>query len=205
MALFTDAEQQRISDAIGAAERTTSGEIVAVVTAASEEYLYVPFMWAALIALLVPWPLVYLTWWPMHVVYFVQLAVFLILLMLLMPRRVRLALVPKSISHVHAHRRAVEQFLAQNMHTTEGRTGVLIFVSVAERYAEVLADQTINAKVPSGTWQGIVDHLTADLSQGRAADGFVHAIEMAGGHLAQHFPPGLNDPNELPDHLIVLD
>jgi putative membrane protein len=205
MSLFSDAELGRISEAIAAAERKTSGEIVAVVTAASENYLYVPFMWAALAALLVPWPLIYLTWWPMHVVYFVQLAVFIVLVMLLMPRAVRVGLVPRSIKREHAHRRAIEQFLTQNLHTTAGRTGVLIFVSAAERYAEVLADSAINAKVPPGTWQAIVDHLTSDLADGRAADGFVHAIEAAGAHLAQHFPPGTSDPNELPNHLIVLE
>ena len=205
MALFSDADELRISEAIAAAERTTSGEIVAVVTAASESYFYVPFMWAAIVALLVPWPLIYLTWWPMHVTYFAELATFLILVLLLMPRTVRVGLVPRSIKRSHAHRRAVEQFLSQSLHTTAGRTGVLIFVSVAERYAEVLADSGINAKVPEGTWQGIVDHLTTDLADGRAVDGFVHAIEMAGMHLAKHFPPGSGDPNELPDHLIVLD
>lgn len=205
MALFTDAEEQRISDAIAGAERKTSGEIVAVVTAASESYFYVPFMWAAIVALLVPWPLIYLTWWPMHVVYFVQLATFLVLALMLMPRSVRVGLVPKSIKRAHAQRRAVEQFLSQSLHTTAGRTGVLIFVSVAERHAQVLADSGINAKVPAGTWEAIVAHLTADLADGRAADGFVHAIEQAGALLAQHFPPGSGDPNELPDHLIVLD
>jgi putative membrane protein len=205
MALFTDEEEKRISAAIAAAEQKTSGEIVAVVTAASESYFYVPFMWGAIIALLVPWPLIYLTWWPMHAVYFAQLATFLILVLLLMPRSVRTGLVPRSIKKSHAHRRAMEQFLSQSLHTTAGRTGVLIFVSVAEHHAEVLADSGINAKVQQGTWQAIVDHLTADLGDGRAADGFVHAIEAAGALLAQHFPPGSADPNELPDHLIVLD
>jgi len=205
MALFTEAEEQRISEAIASAERNTSGEIVAVVTAASESYFYVPFMWAAMFALLVPWPMIYMTWWPMHVVYFIQLATFLILVLLLMPRGVRVGLVPRSIKRAHAHRRAVEQFLSQSLHTTASRTGVLIFVSVAERYAEVLADSGINAKVPPGTWQAIVDRLTGELADGRAADGFVHAIEQSGALLAQHFPPGSNDPNELPDHLIVLD
>lgn len=205
MALFSEAEERRISEAIASAERKTSGEIVAVVTAASESYFYVPFMWAAMIALLVPWPLIYLTWWPMHVVYFVQLATFFILVLMLMPRSVRVGLVPRSIKRAHAHRRALEQFLSQSLHTTAGRTGVLIFVSVAERHAEVLADSGINAKVAPGTWQGIVDGLTAELADGRAADAFVHAIEKAGDLLAQNFPPGSHDPNELPDHLIVLD
>lgn len=204
-ALFTEAEQDRIAAAIGTAEQSTAGEIVAVVANESARYLYVPFMWAALIALLVPWPLVYFTWWPVQWIYLIQLAAFLVLLMLLMPQPVRLALVPRAVKHDRAHRHAVDQFLAQGLHTTAGRTGVLVFVSVAERYAEVLADTGIDAKVPEGTWQQIVDRLTARIAEGRPADGFVEAIHAAGQHLAMHFPPGSNDPNELPNKLIVLD
>jgi putative membrane protein len=58
--------------------------------------------------------------------------------------------------------------------------------------------------VPKGTWQQIVDDFTREISAGHAVDGFVHAIGRIGGHLAEHFPPGSRDPNELPDHLIVL-
>lgn len=204
MALFTREEEERISAAITAAERKTSGEIVAVVADSSETYLYAPFLWAALVALLVPWPLIHFTWMKVQYIFLIQLAVFLVLLVVLWPKNVRVALVPRSIRNNHAKRRATEQFLAQNLHTTKGRTGVLIFVSVAERHAEVLADKAIDDKVPAGTWQEIVDTLTSEISQGRATDGFIQAIMAAGDHLARHFPPGAPDPNELPDHLIVL-
>ena len=205
MTLFSDQERARISAAISAAERNTSGEIVAVVTEASDAYHYVPFLWAALAALIVPWPLIHFTWIAVQWIYLVQLLVFLALIAILWPRRMRTALVPRSIQRAHAHRRATEQFLVQNLHTTAGRTGVLIFVSVAERYAEILADKGIDARVTPGTWQGIVDSLTRELSLSHATDGFVQAIERAGHHLAQHFPPGAHDPDELPNHLIVLD
>ena len=204
-ALFTQEEESRISDAIVRAEKATSGEIVAVIANESDSYLYAPFLWAALIALLVPWPLIYFTWWPVQWIYLIQLLTFLALLVGLLPLPVRMKLVPRSAQRLRAHRRAVEQFLVQNLHTTSGRTGVLIFVSVAEHYAEVLADTGIDAKVPAGTWQAIVNDLTDKIGAGRAADGFVAAITAAGEHLAQHFPPGLEDPNELPNHLIVLD
>lgn len=204
MALFTREEEERISAAITAAERKTSGEIVAVVADSSETYLYVPFLWAALVSLLVPWPLIHFTWMKVQYIFLIQLAVFLVLLVVLWPKNVRVALVPRSIRNNHAKRRATEQFLAQNLHTTKGRTGVLIFVSVAERHAEVLADKAIDDRVPAGTWQEIVDTLTSEISQGRATDGFIQAIMAAGDHLARHFPPGAPDPNELPDHLIVL-
>lgn len=204
-ALFSEAEQDRIAEAITRAERSTSGEIVAVVAKDSGRYLYVPYLWAALVALLVPWPLVYFTWWPVQWIYLVQLGAFLLLLLMLMPSSVRLALVPQSVKRERAHRHAIDQFLAQGLHTTAGRTGVLIFVSAAERYAEVLADTGIDSKVPAGSWQEIVDTLTARIGEGRAADGFVEAILAAGEHLATHFPPGSADPNELPNKLIVLD
>ena len=204
-ALFSPEEEQRIAHAIQTAETSTSGEIVAVITTESDSYLYAPFLWAALFALLVPWPLIYFTWWPVQWIYLIQLLVFLVLLLLFLPQGMRLMLVPRTVQRDRAHRRAVEQFLVQNLHTTTGRTGVLIFVSVAERYAEVLADVGIDAKVPAGTWQAIVDDLTRKIGEGRAADGFVAAITAAGAHLERHFPPGMADPNELPNHLIVLD
>ncbi len=203
--LFTANEERRIADAISAAERTTSGEIVAVIAAESDSYLYAPFLWASIIALLVPWPFIYFTWWPVQWIYALQLLVFLSLLALMLPQAVRLFLVPKRVQRMRAHRRAVEQFLVQNLHTTSGRTGVLIFVSVAERHVEVLADIGIDAKVPPGTWRDVVDDLTAQFAAGRGADGLVSAITTAGQHLTTHFPPGEHDPNALPNHLIVLD
>ncbi|MEQ1672080.1 MAG: TPM domain-containing protein [Hyphomicrobium sp.] len=205
MSIFSDQERTRISNAISAAENKTSGEIVAVVTDASDAYHYVPFLWAALAALIVPWPLIHFTWMKVQWIFLIQLLVFLALIAALWPRRIRTALVPRSIRNAHAHRRAAEQFLVQNLHTTAGRTGVLIFVSVAERHAEILADRGIDAKVPPGTWQEIVDSLTREISLGHPAEGFVQAIERTGQHLSQHFPPGSRDPNELPNHLIVLD
>jgi putative membrane protein len=205
MSLFSKPEEQRIAAAIAEAERNTSGEIVAVIAAESASHLHVPAMAAALAALLVPWPLIYFTWWPVQWIYAVQLAVFALLLLALLPRSIRFALVPRRFKHQRAHRRAVEQFLVQNLHTTEGRTGVLIFLSVAERYAEVLADARIHSRVPAGTWQAIVDELTAGVGEGRAADALIAAISSVGGLLAAHFPPGTTDPDELPNHLIVLE
>lgn len=204
MAWLSDDDEKRIGVAISKAERHTSGEIIAVVTRESSSYLYAPFMWAALIALLVPWPFIYFTWATIQKIYTLQLLVFFVLLCLFLVRPVRYWLVPRSVKHARAHRRAVEQFLAQDLHTTAGRTGVLIFVSLAERYAEVLADTGIDKKVPKGTWDDIVSELTALIGNGHPADGFVRAIEETGRHLSQHFPPGSRDVNELPDHLIVL-
>lgn len=204
MPLISESDRSRTAAAIMTAEQHTSGEIVAIIAPNSSSYLHVPFLWGALAALVVPWPFVLFTWWPIQHIYLLQIAVFAALALILLWPPLRLALVPRSVRHRRAHRRAVEQFLAQNMHTTAGRTGVLIFVSMAERYAEILADAGIHKRVAESEWQGIVDDLTKAMAEGRPGDGFVAAIEAVGKRLAQHFPPGSHDPHALPNHLIML-
>jgi putative membrane protein len=204
MTLFSLEDQKRISDTIASVEDKTAGEVVAVVAPESGSYYYAPYLWASGIALLVPWPFIYLTWWPVQWIFAIQLMVFAALLALLYPKAIRLSLVPSQVKRQRAHRRAVEQFLTQNMTATAERTGVLIFVSVAERYAEVIPDTGIAQKVPAATWQDVVDALTADIGAGQPAEGFVKAIQAVGRHLSEHFPPDSKPANELPNHLIVL-
>ena len=205
MELFSQEERASIEAAITKAERNTSGEIIVVAATASAGYFAYAIMWAALLALLVPWPLIYLTNWPVEHIYLAQLAVFIIGAALTQWEDLRFAIVPKSIKRARAHQKAVEQFLAQSLHTTKGRTGVMIYVSFAEHYAEVIADDGIYKKVPQKTWNGVVNTLTTHLGRGQRTQGFIIAIETCGTILAEHFPPGRIDQNELPNHLIVLD
>ena len=202
---FSPEERTTIEKEIDRAEKTTSGEIIVVVATASAGYFAYALMWTALLALLVPWPLIYLTNWPVEFIYLAQLGIFLLGVLLMQWVPLRFAIVPNSIKRARAHQKAVEQFLAQNLHTTKGRTGVLIYVSFAERYAEVIADEGIYKKVPQDTWNGVVETLTTHLGRGARVEGFVTAIDACGGILAKHFPPGRIDQNELPNHLIVLD
>jgi putative membrane protein len=204
MSMFSNEEKARVSEAIGRAERKTAGEIVVVVAAASDDYLFVPVLAGAFAGLLVPWLLIFFTPLGLAAIYLTQLCVFLGVSLAALPRRVRTALAPKPIKRLRARRHAMEQFLAQNLHTTSQRTGVLIFVSVAERQVEIVADAEIDRRVAAGTWQAIVDELTAALAKGEAANGLIAAVAAVGAHLAQHFPPETRDHNELPDHLIVL-
>jgi putative membrane protein len=202
---FTPEDQAAISEAITKAEQNTSGEIVVVAAIASDGYRSFGVLWAALIALAVPLPLVLATKWPVQYIYLLQLAVFLLCLVLFQWDRIRFALVPRAVKRARAHQRAVDQFLVQNMHTTKGRTGVLIYVSFAERFAEVIADEGIYRKMPESTWEDAVGELTNHLARGTTTEGFIRAIERCGKILAKHFPPGKVDHNELPNHLIVLD
>ena len=202
--LVTAQDEARIAEAIAKAETGTAGEIVAVIAVRSSGTGYFALLWAALGALAVPWPLIYFTWWPMQWVFGLQLAVFFALLAVFQLEPLQRWIVPAAVGRRWAHQRAVEQFLALGLHTTQSRTGVMIFVSVAERYAEILADTGIDRRVPAGTWQTLVDELTRRIGEGRAADGFLTAIAASGRLLAEHFPPGSRNLDELPNRLIVL-
>ena len=85
------------------------------------------------------------------------------------------------------------------MHLTRARTGVLIFVAVAEHYVEIIADEGINALVPPGTWDKAVADFVERVRAGRVAEGFLAVVEVVGTRLAEHFPRAADDRDELPD------
>lgn len=205
MTFIDTAARARISAAITSAEARTTGEIVAVVAPESASHLSVPVMVAALLALLVPWPFIHFTWMKVQTIYLIQLAVFVGLLAALLPRPIRFRLVPKAILKTRAHRRAVEQFLSHNLSSTEGRTGVLIFVSIAERYAEIIADDGLHGRVAKPEWQAIVDAMTARIGAGEPEAALIEAIASVGRLLTTHAPGDGSQGKKLPDHLIVLD
>jgi len=199
-----DQDREEISAAIRMAEAMTSGEIFCVYARASDDYRYIPLLWAALAALLLPAPLILFTVWPVQIIYIAQLLLFLALVVVLAWEPLRVRVVPGPVKRRRAHRHALEQFLAHGLHTTEGRTGVLIFMSAAERYAEVVADEGIFRKVDASVWDGAVKALVAAARQGRPGQGFVKAIGICGEVLAQHFPHAEGDRDELPNRLVEL-
>jgi putative membrane protein len=89
------------------------------------------------------------------------------------------------------------------LHRTQGRTGILLFVSLLEHRVQVLADQGINDRVPSGTWDEVVQGIVAGIRADRPAEALCRAIEQCGELLTHHCPSGSGrNPNELPDRLI---
>jgi putative membrane protein len=202
--MIAESDKARVAEAIREAESHTAGEIFCVIARHSSDYRLVPLAWAASIALLAPLPLIYLTHWSTAFVYLAQLAVFLVAAMALSHPKLRFHIVPRLARHDRAHAEAMRQFLAQGLDKTDHRTGVLIFASAGERYAEIIADAGINEKVPTAVWDSAVNALVAAIKADRPADGFVAAIEQCGSVLAAHFPPGTLKRNELPNKLLEL-
>jgi putative membrane protein len=202
--LISPADKERVAQAIRAAEEKTAGEIFCVIARHSSDYRLVPLAWAAALALVLPAPLIYFTLWPAWAIYLAQILTFVLTAIGLSWPPIRFHLVPRRAGHDRAHTQAMRQFLGQGLHQTENRTGVLIFASVAERYAEIVADAGINAKVTPDVWDSAVAALVSGIRSARPADGFIAAIEQCGAVLAQHFPPGTLKRNELPNRLVEI-
>jgi putative membrane protein len=202
--VISAADRARVRQAIAEAEAQTNGEIFAVVTEECEDYRFIPLLWATLAALLVPLPLIYFTQISASLIWLAQIATFVVLAIVLSLPPVKLSIVPQRVKREAVRALAMQQFLAHGLHTTEARTGVLIFVALAERRAEIIADTGIAAKVDAGAWQDAMEGLVAEIKGGRFADGLTVAIGAVGRILARHFPRTPRDRNELPDDLVIL-
>lgn len=207
---MTPEEHQRVTAAIRTAESRTSGEIYCVVARASASYFF-PAAFSALACILVGSLIVAFLleyrWLSVRLPWFVAaqlLAAACALFVLWLVPSLRIVLVPHRVRHKRAHDHALRQFLARNVHLTAQRTGVLLFVSLEEHYAEVVADSGINQKVGQGTWEGVVATLVAAARADKLADGFVEAVETVGALLEAHFPVSAGDANELDDHLVEI-
>jgi putative membrane protein len=200
---LTKEDHEVISTAIGDAEARTSGQIVCVLAHSSSAYAYVPILWASVLALFVPWPLIDFTPWSVQRIFLIQLAVFIVAGLAFSLTPLRRLLIPRAVQRARAHRAALEQFVVRRVAHTKNRTGVLIFVSLAERYARIVADEGVAEKVLGSEWQSAIDALTGHMRAGRIASGFTAAIERCGAVLAAHAPPD-GSVNELPDRLYVM-
>jgi putative membrane protein len=207
---LTKQEHARIASAIRKAEDNTAGEIYCVVARASDSYFFSTALIVTASILIVSLAAAFALefwWFAIRVPVFVGaqlLALAAALGLLRAFPALRMGLAPRRWQYMRAHDNALKQFLARNVHLTAERTGVLVFVSLAERYAEIVADAGINARVPQEVWDGVVADLIDHARNDRLADGFVSAVETVGKLLAAHFPVKRGDVNELDDHLVEI-
>ena len=214
----------RVSAAVAAAEARTAGEIVTVVADRSDGYSDIAFAWAALVsftalalfALFPQFVLGKLEWlaggwnheWTdrelLGIATALAIVKFLAAWAILHWQRLRFALVPAPIKTARALRRAIDLFKVGAERRTHGRTGILIYLSMREHRAEIVADEAIASKVPPETWGEAMAAMLVEIKAGRCADGMIAAVERVGAVLAEHFPRAADDHNELPDRLIEL-
>jgi len=203
-AKLSEAERARITDAIRTAEATTAGEIYVVVAREAAQFRSIPVLWAALVAFIVPWPLFLLTNLGAGTILLLQVITFVVVAMALSPDGIRHRVVPPSIAGGAARKAAQAQFLAHGVHLTAERTGILIYVALADRRVEIVADDGINKKVAQAELDELAQHIVAAARSGTLADGLLKAVDGAGRLLSRHFPPSPTNLNELPDRVVEI-
>ena len=216
-------EHVRVSAAVAAAERGTSGELVLVVAPESDRYHDVALHYGvaamllltAVVALRPDWLALAAT--PLHfgwsealggaelvALMLGQALLFLLVRLLLAYRPLRLGLTPTGTKARRVRRQALAIFRSAVVGRTVDATGVLLYLSLAEHRAELIADSGIHHETQPEQWGeamvALIDHVRA----GRLADGMVEAVAQVGAILAAHHPPAAGDRNELPDRLIEL-
>lgn len=224
MAYLDDAGHKLVSEAVTAAESATSGEIVTVLAEASDGYTDVALLWAigagfTAMSVFAAVPRPFLDGWNWafggwghawftgelaSMVIALGLVKFIAVLLLQQWRPLKFWLIPAPTKTIRVHNQAVRQFKVGAERRTTGRTGVLIYLSMAEHRAEIVADESIAAKVPAEVWGEAMGDMLAEIRQGRIAEGLAAGIRDVGFVLAEHFPRGANDVNELPDRLIEV-
>ena len=132
------------------------------------------------------------------------LVTFLIAVLVQQWQPLKWALVPGPVRTIRVHNQAVRQFKVGAERRTTGRTGVLIYLSMREHRAEIVADESIAAKVPAEVWGEAMGDMLVHIRKGRIAEGLSAGIRDVGYVLAEHSPRGDDDINELPDRLIEV-
>ena len=204
MALLTPEQQRQVEDAVTRAEQHTDAEIVTVLAPRADDYSYIPLLWASLIALVVPAVVHFLnSGLTTYTLLMLQWASFVFLSLIFRIPVITTRLIPPRVRHWRASNLARRQFLEQKLHHTEGRTGVLIFVSEAERYVEILVDEGISRHLDDSDWGTIVNDFVRRVALGHTAEGFITCIDACAEVLAQHIPK-TQPRNQLPNRLVML-
>lgn len=207
--IISTQSQDKISEAIRRAELQTSAEIVPMVVWQSTPTFHVfpiLFLFFALISALT-FPFLHLdTFYPLlpwQIALGLAVASIILPALLSQLEFVQDYLTPDNIELHNVEQRALVEFCMAKMDKTRERTGVLIFVSLREKKAVVLADEAISSKIDKNAWNEILKELIGQIKTSGLEDGFISAIEKTGNFLSPVFPCALKDRNELPNRLIV--
>jgi len=203
-ALLDDKAREAVRSCVAEVEKSTSGEIVPMVVSRSHAYARAEALGAAPVGMLAAYAACLIlgaTDMTAYAVAFVAcyLAAFVILARFPALKR---PFISRAEMDEEVREGALNAFHEHGLHRTRDATGILIYVSVFERRAWILADHGINAKVEQAEWSGIVDGLTAGIKAGRPADALCEAVRACGALVAERFPVRSDDVNELPDLVV---
>ena len=196
--------RREVETAFAAAQAQTRAPLQCVLAQTSADYALFPVLGAAVLALAAPWPLLWLTTLAPERIYLLQLALFAVLATLIAWTPVRVALAAPAHKRSAGHRAALTQFALRGLDRAPERNGVLLYVSVSERYARLVADAGFDKRVSQAEWRAVIDDLGAAMRRGEREAALKSAASSLGELLALHFPAAEGDapPRGEPFHVM---
>jgi putative membrane protein len=185
--LFDPAESARVEAAFDATQLKTRAPVICVLTSASPSRDAEFLLGACVIALAAPLPLLVFTELSAHRIYIAQLLVAILAGVLGSLPPVRRALTPKRVQRSAAHGAALAQFVARGLDRSQ--CGVLVYVSLAERYIRIVPAEEAARLVTHDQWQDAVDAALGLLAAGATEAALVGLAARCGDLLAGPFPP----------------
>jgi putative membrane protein len=198
---ITPADHARLSREIRAAEQKTAAEIYVVVAHSADDFRLVPFLWGAVVSLILPWILWFAAGLSIAVILPLQVLAFLVVSAVLSLPPIRYRVIPPGIATDAAHRAAVAQLMAHGVHLDSSRTAILLYVSMLPRHIEVVADHGIHSRVDEIRWHELVGMIRREAQGGRLVDGLVAAVRASGELLAKEFPAS-GDGRRVREHVV---
>jgi putative membrane protein len=186
---LSPAERKAVAAAIASARTRAKAQFALVIVPDSDHYRFYPPIWSACVALLAAGALAFA--FPhlgLRLAFVIQAAVFAVLTLALEWRPLRLLAAPPAAKRAAAHARAQREFTARVLAHPDRNGGVLFFVSLGERYAEIIADRTLHRAAGQAAWDKIVADFTAAAGAGQIAQGFVAGVNACGTLLEKHHP-----------------
>jgi len=182
-------DHKKLSAALAQAGKRTSARFELVTVPLSDRYALYPIVYGAVAGLAV-FGVIALFWshLPLRTAFYATALAFMAVSLLLEWRPLRLMIVPKRVKHSHAMAMAHHAFAATILAQAERKPGVALFVSLGERYVQVIADREVHSRVPQETWDAVVADFTDAARKGRIADGLLGAVESCVKLLEQHYP-----------------
>ena len=186
---LTAEERERIAATVTAVQKRTKAAFVSAILPISDRYSLFPPVWGAFLAIAALGILALLR--PdltIGTAFLVTALLFVAFTFILDWLPLRILVVPKSLKQRLASELAHREFAARILASAQHRNGILLFVSLRERYVEIIADRGIHSRVAEGTWDKIVAEFLAAVKAGRLAEGLIAAVESCGAVLQTHFP-----------------
>jgi len=182
-------DRANIHAAVAKAQSGTTARIAAVILTASDRYRLYPIVWGAAAALMAGIALaLFMPHIGLRFGVSIEAIVFGLAGLIFEWRPLRVMLAPRRAKRDHARALAHREFSARILSPHDGREGVLFFVSLGERYVEIVATSGVHKHAGDGTWNAIVTAFSQMAARGRIADGAVTSIEACAALLAKHFP-----------------